>query len=546
MPRNTITKLLACATAFAAAIPLMADTETVNGVTWTYNVQDGEATIIAPNTESSCGNIPGLTGSLVIPSALGGHPVTCLAAGVLWGASELTSLVIPDSVRTIENGALNYLTSVTNVSIGVGVTSFGMPFLGCIVLKSIEVADANPAFCVKDGVLYDKALTRLLAYPSELEADCFEIPDSVSEIGIYAFDCPHNLTRIVVPDGVTAVHYAAFNECYRLESLVFKGNAPQVFGNVFRHPSDFCTIYIEKGATGWDDDGDGKWEGVMLSYDDGPVVPAPAKSGDDEIAPVAGDIAEAYSAPRAVTLQGAVYDGDGAVVGIVELKLGKVNDRKHTGKVSGSVTTLDGKKHAAKAANLTGIDGTTPQEVTLEIKDMGTMAITIGGTQFAGSLGGKYHVQSVDVGDDLSGTGTKGYVIAADSSLPAGTLEDLLPTGEPVDVANGKWKFHKAAKVKWAKPKKGTVLPEIYDEVSGKGLVMDTSAGKTNLSGMKLNYVPKKGTFKGSFKVYALEGEGKSRKLKKYTVKVSGVVVGGFGYGEATIKGFPPITVEIH
>ena len=53
---------------------------------------------------------------------------------------------------------------------------------------------------------------------------------------------------------------------------------------------------------------------------------------------------------------------------------------------------------------------------------------------------------------------------------------------------------------------------------------------------MKLTYTPKKGTFKGSFKVYALEGEGKATKLKKYTVNVSGLVVGGKGYGAATCK----------
>ena len=53
---------------------------------------------------------------------------------------------------------------------------------------------------------------------------------------------------------------------------------------------------------------------------------------------------------------------------------------------------------------------------------------------------------------------------------------------------------------------------------------------------MKLTYTPKKGTFKGSFKVYALEGTGKATKLKKYTIKVSGVVADGVGYGQATCK----------
>ena len=112
----------------------------------------------------------------------------------------------------------------------------------------------------------------------------------------------------------------------------------------------------------------------------------------------------------------------------------------------------------------------------------------------------------------------------------------MLPDGEPVVAAGGKWKFAKAASVKWAKPKKGAALPERFDAESGKGLVVDTSSGKTNLSGLKLAYTPKKGTFKGSFKVYALEGAGKATKLKKYTVKVSGVVVDGVGYGTATCK----------
>ena len=122
------------------------------------------------------------------------------------------------------------------------------------------------------------------------------------------------------------------------------------------------------------------------------------------------------------------------------------------------------------------------------------------------------------------------------TALPAGTVEELLPDGEPVIPKGGKWSFAKAATVKWAKPKKGAERPEIYDEASGKGLLIDTSGDKTNLSAMKLTYTPKKGTFKGSFKVYALEGAGKATKLKKYTVKVSGVVVGGAGYGTATCK----------
>ena len=120
--------------------------------------------------------------------------------------------------------------------------------------------------------------------------------------------------------------------------------------------------------------------------------------------------------------------------------------------------------------------------------------------------------------------------------FPGTLLASLLPDEEKATVKNSKWTFAKAAAVKWAKPKKGAALPDTYDETSGKGLIIDTSKGKTNLSGLKLTYTPKKGTFKGSFKVYALEGVGKATKLKKYTVNVNGFVLDSVGYGKATCK----------
>jgi len=116
-------------------------------------------------------------------------------------------------------------------------------------------------------------------------------------------------------------------------------------------------------------------------------------------------------------------------------------------------------------------------------------------------------------------------------------LLGLLPSEETATVnKKGKWTFAKAASVKWAKPKKDAEHTELYDEVSGKDLIVDTSKNKTNKSALKLTYTPKKGTFKGSFKVYALEGTGKKTKLKKYTISVNGVVVDGVGYGTATCK----------
>ena len=204
--------------------------------------------------------------------------------------------------------------------------------------------------------------------------------------------------------------------------------------------------------------------------------------------------------------------------------------------MSGSVTTLDGKKHSIKSVTVTGIEGTAPAAVSLEVKGIGTMNVAIGGAQFAGTLGGTYHVQSAAVGGAWAGGSAVASVEPDGLSAFSGeVLSEFIPMYEVAAVSGGKWKFAKAASVKWAKPKKGAALPAIYDEASGKGLVVDTSKG-TNFSGLKLAYTPKKGTFKGSFNVYALVGTGSATKLKKYKLNVNGVVVDGTGHGSAICK----------
>ena len=79
---------------------------------------------------------------------------------------------------------------------------------------------------------------------------------------------------------------------------------------------------------------------------------------------------------------------------------------------------------------------------------------------------------------------------------------------------------------KWTLPKAGSVT-----YAKGTTTVDAAKAGE-NPSGLKLTYKAKDGTFKGSFKAYADVGG----KPKPTTVNVTGVLVGGVGYGAATVK----------
>ena len=240
---------------------------------------------------------------------------------------------------------------------------------------------------------------------------------------------------------------------------------------------------------------------------------------------------------KAQTVDGALYKGD-VFAGTVQVKVGKIS-KKGIVKVSATATTIvkgAAKKITAKAANLTLKDKTLSGSLVFKAP-IGTMVFTMDEDGTFTLENDLYQMVEVPIGGALNG-GSRGTFSMEDFNLsvPGELLDEFLPTNEVFSVVRGKWQFAKAATVKWAKPKNGAALSKYYDEASGKDLIVDDAKGKTNRSGLKLTYTAKTGQFKGSFKVYALEGEGKKRKLKKYTVNVIGFVLDGVGYGEASCK----------
>ena len=99
------------------------------------------------------------------------------------------------------------------------------------------------------------------------------------------------------------------------------------------------------------------------------------------------------------------------------------------------------------------------------------------------------------------------------------------------------WEVAITAGARWALPAAGNVK---LDRESGEYVDAKDSS---NASGLKLTYVAKTGAFKGTFKLYAADASGR---LKKYTAKVSGVMVGPQGYGTATVKnvGSWPVSIR--
>ncbi|MBQ7251317.1 MAG: leucine-rich repeat domain-containing protein [Kiritimatiellae bacterium] len=168
--------------------------ETVNGMTWCYNVFDGKATIMCETPNSYWWFNPAIstttTGAITIPSSLGGYPVTCIGTRACFGCAGLTSVTIPNSVTSIDSSAFSGCSGLTNVTIGNAVKSIGeCAFEGCTGLASVA------------------------------------IPDGVTSIGGWAFDGCNGLKSVTIGGGVTNIGNYAFR-CDVLSNVWFKGGVP--------------------------------------------------------------------------------------------------------------------------------------------------------------------------------------------------------------------------------------------------------------------------------------------------------------------------------
>ena len=237
---------------------------------------------------------------------------------------------------------------------------------------------------------------------------------------------------------------------------------------------------------------------------------------------------------------GAAYDGERPVA-IISLRCGKTatsGKLAGTSKVSAAVTGLDCRQKGSTTVNVTcGYDA----KAVLDIKNWGRLLLTLGGEGFSGSLANMYGARTASVGGAWPHASAVVDVDFGTGALPAGTLVDLLPTGngaESVLNANGKWKFAPAAMVKYAAVRNGA--SETTYELQGT-----SDPQKTNRSAMRLTYNAKKGTFSGSFKVYAVDTSGTKHRLRRLSAKVTGIVVDSVGYGKAEIRnvGSFPVTV---
>lgn len=119
----------------------------------------------------------------------------------------LPRTTIPDSVRSIGNGAFSFATSLTSITIHRGVTSIGEDtFLNASSLTSISIP--NTVESIGNG-----------AFNGASSLASITIPNSVTSIGDSAFSGASSLTTLVIPNSVASLGEFAFEGTINLASI---------------------------------------------------------------------------------------------------------------------------------------------------------------------------------------------------------------------------------------------------------------------------------------------------------------------------------------
>ena len=216
-------------------------TETVDGIKWKYKVTNGEACVVGDNSLVQEGSywrilrpaIPESTsGSISIPSTLGGYPVTSIGKDAFWGCDGLTSVTIPDRVTDIGNMAFYACTGLTSVMIPCHVTNIGSSaFSACIRLTSMTIPNsvANIGDSAFSGC---RSLTNVT------------IPNSVTNIGVGAFEDCGGLIDVTIPDSMRCIESSTFQNCTNLTSVTIGSGATRIGEFAFSHCSSLSQVTI--------------------------------------------------------------------------------------------------------------------------------------------------------------------------------------------------------------------------------------------------------------------------------------------------------------
>ncbi|MGM9837118.1 MAG: leucine-rich repeat protein [Paludibacteraceae bacterium] len=183
--------------------------------TVTYNGTTYSVTSIGYYAFYYCGSLTSVT----IPES-----VTSIGDRAFYDCDGLTSVTIPESVMSIGKSAFSYVFNVIYQGTATG-TPWGASHMNCYV---------------EGYLLFESEAKKELLDCARSATGEITIPNSVMNIGDYAFAGCRGLTSVTIPNSVTSIGNRAFQDCSGFLSITIPENVTSIGGCM----CDGCTNLI--------------------------------------------------------------------------------------------------------------------------------------------------------------------------------------------------------------------------------------------------------------------------------------------------------------
>lgn len=248
----------------AAVNQVLADTEIVNGIEWTYHIENGAAIVgdrelrndgFGDYYAAICAVSEDTAGAVKIPTRLGGCPVRGIGESAFEDCALITSITIPNGVTEIGDFAFAWCEKLAKVVIPASVTEIGEnAFTECVSLTSISLDSGSKSFVYSGSMLLSKNKKRL--FTVSRAAKTLAIPNGVATLPQGLMTGCKKLTSVTLPASVveTVDGWAdafGYETCTSLKTITVDSKNPAVksVNNLLIDKEDWSIAYAPAGLT---------------------------------------------------------------------------------------------------------------------------------------------------------------------------------------------------------------------------------------------------------------------------------------------------------
>lgn len=195
----------------------------------TYTVADAGITISGYTGEG---------GALIIPDEIDGKPVIAIGRIAFKNNANITSIVVPESVKSIAVGAFGFCSLLESITLPAecAISSTSNLFQNCVKLQSVQI----PSGVTTIG-------NYMFSGCSALTSVTFAQPNTVLTTGMNAFDKCTSLEKIVLPDGLTTIG-KSFSNNTSLKEITIPASVTAIDASLASTNPGNLTILCEPGS----------------------------------------------------------------------------------------------------------------------------------------------------------------------------------------------------------------------------------------------------------------------------------------------------------